>query len=251
MNRRLLLLNLALLALAASLGWLLRQHWLEAQAHERAIFEQAARKKIVLTPPPVTPPKPVMPAEYIDVASKMLFAADRNSNVIVDPPKPAPPPPPMPALPSYYGQMAIGQPAVILSAANVPQKRYHTGEKIGPFEIVSFNLEKIVFKWNDQTVERKPEELAPKEAPPELTQPNPATLFPASQQQSQAQPKSLGGSSDLGNRVDSVIGVDMGASNRGCVAGDTSPAGTIVSGMKKVMNRGLMGMSCYWEPVSK
>ncbi len=100
MNRRLLLLNLALIALAASLGWLLREHWLEAQAHERAIFDQAARRRQVLPLPPVTPPKPVTPAEYIDVASKMLFAADRNSNVIVDPPKPAPPPPPMPALPS-------------------------------------------------------------------------------------------------------------------------------------------------------
>jgi hypothetical protein len=250
-NRRLLLLNLALLALAGSLGWLLRQHWLEARAHERAVFEQAARKKPVLAPQPVTPPKPVTPAEYIDVASKMLFAADRNSNVIVDPPKPAPPPPPMPALPSYYGQMGIGEPVVILSNATTPQKSYHTGEKIGPFEIVSFNLEKIAFKWNDQTVERNPEALRPKEAPPELTQPNPATQFPASQPQAQAQSKSLGGSSDLSNKTDSTIGVDMGANNHACVPGDTSPAGTIVSGMKKVMTRGLMGMSCYWEPVSK
>jgi len=247
----LLLLNLALIALAASLVWLLRERWLEAQAHERAIFEQAARKKIVLTPPPVTPPKPVTPAEYIDVASKMLFAADRNPNVIVDPPKPAPPPPPMPALPAYYGQMGIGEPVVILSNATTPQKSYHAGDKIGPFEIVSFNLEKIAFKWNEKTVERKPEDLRSKEAPPELTQPNPATLFPASQPQAQTQSKSLGGSSDLSNKTDSTIGVDMGASNHACVAGDTSPAGTIVSGMKKVMNRTLMGMSCYWEPVSK
>jgi hypothetical protein len=251
MNRRLLLLNLALLALAASLGWLLREHWLEARAHERAIIEQAARKKPVLPPAPVTPPKPVTPAEYIDVASKMLFAADRNSNVIVDPPKPAPPPPPMPALPSYFGQMGIGEPVVILSNANTPQKSYHTGDKIGPFQIVSFNLEKIAFKWNDQIVERKPEELRSKEAPPELTQPVAATQFPASQPQAQAQSKSLGGSSDLSNKTDSVIGVDMGANNRACVTGDTSPAGTIVNGMKKVMNRGLMGTSCFWEPVAK
>lgn len=247
MNRRLLLLNLALIALAASLGWLLREHWLEAQAHERAISEQAARRKIVLTPPLVMPPKPVTPAEYIDVASKMLFAADRNPNVIVEPPKPPPPPPPMPALPAYYGQMRIGEPVVILSNATTPQKSYHTGEKIGPFEIVSFNLEKIAFKWNDKTVERKVEELMPKEAPPELTQP----VGTAQPQQSQTQAKSLGGSSDLGNKTDSVIGVDMGASNHACVPGDTSPAGTIVSGMKKVMTRSLMGMSCYWEPVSK
>jgi len=69
--------------------------------------------------------------------------------------------------------------------------------------------------------------------------------------QAQAQSKSLGGSSDLSNKTDSTIGADIGASNHACVNGDTSPAGTIVNGMKKVMNRGLMGFSCYWEPVSK
>ena len=51
----------------------------------------------------------------------------------------------MPQLPSYYGQMGIGQPTVLLAAANIPQKSYHTGDKIGPFEIVSFDHDKITF----------------------------------------------------------------------------------------------------------
>jgi len=248
MNRRLVLLNLALLALAASLGWLLRQHWLEDQAHERAIFEQAARKKQVLPPPPVTPPKPVTPAEYIDVASKLLFAPDRNPNVIVvvEAPKPVPPPPPMPALPSYFGQMRIGEPTVLLSSATAPQKSYHTGDKIGPFEIVSFDYDKIAFKWNDKTVERKLDELTPKEAPPELTQPVAAAAPPPARAS-----QSLGGSTDLAGKSDSQIGIDMGGSYHACVPGDTSPPGTVVNGMKKVVSRGLMGNSCFWEPVTK
>jgi hypothetical protein len=147
--------------------------------------------------------------------------------------------------------MRIGEPVVILSNAATPQKSYHTGEKIGPFEIVNFDRDTIAFKWNDQTVERKLTDLTPKEAPPEITQPIAATQFPASQPQAQAQSKSLDGSSDLSNKTDSTIGADIGASNHACVPGDNSPAGTIVSGMKKVMNRGLMGFSCFWEPVSK
>ena len=43
MNRRILLLSLALLALAGSLGWLLRQRWLEARAHEQAVLNRPAR----------------------------------------------------------------------------------------------------------------------------------------------------------------------------------------------------------------
>jgi cell division septation protein DedD len=245
MNRRWIALNLVLIALAVSLAWLLRQHWLEAQAHERAIFEQAARKKNVLPPPPLTPPKPVTPAEYIDVASRMLFAADRNPNVIVDPPKPAPPPPPMPPLPSYFGQMGFTPPTVLLSTQTLAQKSYHAGDTIGPFEIVRFDHEKIAFKWNDQTVEKKLEEITPKEAPPELTQP-----VAARPQQSQAsQAKSLG---DSGSKPDSQVGAEISGSDfHACVPGDTSPAGTVVGNYKKVMTRGLMGMSCQWESVSK
>ena len=39
MNRKILLLNLCLLALLASLGWMLRVRWLEARAKERAASE--------------------------------------------------------------------------------------------------------------------------------------------------------------------------------------------------------------------
>jgi hypothetical protein len=255
MNRRWVLLNVALIALAAMLGWLLRQHWLEAQAHERAIFDKAARARNVLPPPPITPPGSVSPATYLDVASRMLFASDRNPNVIVEPPKPAPPPPPMPALPAYFGQMAIGQPTVVLSSAsNMAQKSYHAGEKIGPFEIVSFDHEKIAFKWEDKTVEKKLSDLMVKDAPPAPVEQDP-TKFPPQSQPLQARPaqaQSLGGtSSDIGNKPDATLGVDMVDGKRGCVNGDTSPAGTVVNGMKKMMPRTLMGFSCYWEPVAK
>ncbi len=106
MNRRVLLLNLALFALAGALGWLLRLHWIDEKRHEREIFTRAAQKKAILPPPPVQPPKPISPAEYFDVAQRMLFSRDRNPNVIVEV-KPPPPKPPVPPMPLYYGQLAI------------------------------------------------------------------------------------------------------------------------------------------------
>jgi hypothetical protein len=251
MSRKLILLNVGLIALTAWIGWMLRQHWIETQAHERAIFEAAAHPKPVLAPPPIAPPPSVTATQYIDVASKMLFASDRNPNVIIEAPKPEPPPPPMPALPAYFGQMNFGQPTVILStASNQPQKSYHAGEKIGPFEIVSFDKQKITFKWNDKPVEKKLDELIVKEAPPELTQPVGQVVQVVPGSQPSVPVKSLGGSStDLANKIDEKVGVDMGGGFHGCVTGDNSPAGTIVNGYKKVVTRVLMGMSCHWEPV--
>ncbi|MGH9558609.1 MAG: hypothetical protein ACRD30_05165 [Bryobacteraceae bacterium] len=240
MNRRLILLNVALVALAAIFGWLLRERWIQARAGERAFFDQAARKRIVLPPPPSAPPKPPTAAEYIETAQKTLFSQDRNPNVVIEAP-PAKPEPPMPPLPFYYGQMALGKPVVFLATPKEGQKSYHAGDKIGDFEVVSFDRDKIDFKWNDKTVERKLADLKPKEeAPPVAAAPvaAPRATF--------SQAKALASSPDKPDEKP-VLGVDMGAGYRGCVAGDATPAGTVVDGYKKMEVRGLMGMSCRWE----
>jgi hypothetical protein len=254
MNRRWILLNVALIALAGLLGWMLRQHWIQARAHEREIFDRAAHARTVLPLPPIAPPGSVAATQYLDVATRMLFASDRNPNVVIVAPPPPPPAPPMPALPAYFGQMHFNEPTVVLSTPSNPQKSYHAGEKIGPFEIVSFDREKIAFKWENKTVEKKLSDLMAKEAPPQIVEQDPTKFPPQAQSQAQARPQaqSLGGaSSDLGNKPDSTLGVDMVDGKRGCVSEDKSPAGTIVNGMKKVMPRTLMGFGCYWEPVAK
>ena len=164
MNRRLVLLNLALLALAGALVWTLRANWLQAKARERAVLQRKVAAKAVLAPPPLPAVKAVAPAEYIDVAGKMLFSKDRNPTVVVEPPKP-PPEPVMPALPNYHGQMAIGEPVILLSAsANGAQRSYHAGEQVGDFKLVSFDEDRVAFEWKGKSVERKLEELRPKEA---------------------------------------------------------------------------------------
>src|SRR5262245_47509977 len=110
MNRKMLLLNLVLLALVAGLLWTLRGQWREVQSRVRALRERQVQAKPVMPPPAPETAKPVVPAQYFEVADKTLFSRDRNSSVVVEPPPPAPAPPPMPDLPFYSGQMAIGEP---------------------------------------------------------------------------------------------------------------------------------------------
>jgi len=157
------LLNLALLALAGALVWTLRTNWIQAKARERVVLQRKVAAKAVLAPPPLPAVKAVAPADYIDVAGKMLFSKDRNPTVVVEPPKP-PPEPVMPALPNYHGQMAIGEPVILLSmSANAVQRSYHAGDQVGDFKLVSFDENRVDFEWKGKKVERKLEELKPKE----------------------------------------------------------------------------------------
>ena len=117
MNRRIILLNLALLALTGALIWLLRTHWSDARSRETKVLTQRVPAKSVFAPPSPPPVRPIAPSEYFDVAQKMLFSKDGNSTVVIETP-PAKPEPPMPALPKYHGQMAIGEPVILLSATN-------------------------------------------------------------------------------------------------------------------------------------
>jgi len=57
LNRRIILLNLALLALAAALIWLLRTHWSDARSREAKVLTQRVPAKSVLAPPPPPPVK--------------------------------------------------------------------------------------------------------------------------------------------------------------------------------------------------
>ncbi|MDP8991008.1 MAG: hypothetical protein M3N41_13125 [Acidobacteriota bacterium] len=286
MNRRIVLLNLALLALVGALGWVLRENWLAAQARERAVLRHKVAPRAVLAPPRIPAVQAAAPAEYIDVANKMLFSKDRNPIVVVEPPKPAPEPV-MPALPTYSGQMSIGEPVIFLSVAKDVQHGYHAGDPVGDFKVVSFDRDNIVLEWKGKTVERKLEDLRvqqilaqagagvamPRSSTPtpgypiSVTSDNPSTDFnagaaPAASSSSStaslaaASPTtSLGGSKagDGSNASDAsedgMLGAELPGGFRACVPADTSPAGTMHSGYRKVQSMSIFGASCDWEPV--
>jgi hypothetical protein len=240
LNRKLILLNLGLLALAGWLFWMLRLKWVELHMHEHTVLSLSAQVRKRLDPPPPIPLfKPMAASDYNEVAQKTLFAKDRNPNVIIEvKPVPAPPPPPpMPALPAYYGTMSIGDPVIMLKLPKGTQKRYHAGEKVGPFELISFDNEKIVFEWEGKMVERKPEDLKEKEsATPEVAAATPRPAAPP--------PPEAKKSEDM--KDSDRLGLDEG-NVRLCVPGDTSPSGTVIGEYKKKVLNGPFGQTCTWE----
>jgi hypothetical protein len=245
MIRKLWILNIALLAGVGVLGWRLKLKWTAGQTEERAFLSQVPRIRALVAPPAPPPLPAVKPADYADVAEKTLFSKDRNPTVVAAPPPAPPPPPPMPALPYYYGQMAIGDPVVLLGTAANQQKSYRSGEEVGKFKLLAFDRDSVTFEWDGKPVVRKIQELTPKEAAAAA----PVIEAPAADAASRssilapAAPKQ-----ELATKP-AAPGVDMGAGFRGCVAGDTSPPGTISDGYKKTITQGLMGQTCYWEKV--
>jgi hypothetical protein len=267
MSRKIILLNLALLALAGTLIWQARRHYLDIKAHQREILQRAVQARPVLPPPTMPAQQPVSPVQYSEVAQKDLFTKDRNPIVIIEPPQPKPEPP-MPALPAYFGQIDLGDPVIFLSTRGGDQKRFRAGDKVGDFQLVSFDREKITFSWNDKTVEKKIEDLKAKGDQPGAARtaqeaPDPATnqrILPTYQapappgaparNTSGPQVKSIGGDSSSNDVKDPAAGGPItGTDFRGCQMNDASPAGTVKDGYRKVVTRTLMGNSCYWEKV--
>jgi hypothetical protein len=180
----------------------------------------------------------------------MLFSKDRNPTVVIEP-APVKPEPPMPALPNYHGQMAIGEPIAFLSTSAAAQRGYHAGDTIGDFKLVSFDHETIEFEWKGKSVERKLDELRPKEVA-QVAPPRPAAAPVPSAAPSK--PVALGGSSSNSSSNpsstsdDPMFGPLQADGTRACVPSDTSPSGTVHSGYRKDMTLTLFGAVCHWEP---
>ncbi len=241
MKRKLWSLNLLLLALLGVAGWQLRQSYLEARDRERRVLGQT----IKTAPKPLvnstTPPQPVPATDYIDVAEKMLFSRDRNPTVVIE----VAPPKPMPALPLAHGVMAFGgEPTIILSEKKGAQQRgYRPGETIGDFKLVAVDNDKVTFEWEGQQIERRLDEILIKNVGPPA--PEPAQTATASN----ALPPSAPGTTVIASETaKSAPGVELTNQERACNPGDTSAAGTVVDGMRKVVSKTPFGDSCRWVP---
>jgi hypothetical protein len=243
MNRKILALNIGLLVLLGTLGWMLRVHWREARARELATLSKAPRGSALLPPPSPVPPEAAVPANYLDVAQKTLFSKDRNPNVIVEvapppPPKVEEPPPPRPY---YFGQMGLGpQPVAFLSNEKGAQKGFRVGDDVGPFKLVAFNRDTITFEWNGKELKYPLSELKPKEAVvAQQQQQNPAAVA--------AKIIPSGPIIGMEDR-NQVLGIPNGEI-RSCVPGDKSPSGTVKDGFRKSIVSGPFGPMCQWEPI--
>jgi hypothetical protein len=246
LKRKLLLLNLVLLAAAAVIGARVRESWRAASERQDALLRQSAAP---LPPPPYAPlPEAdrVQPVTYADIADKMLFSKDRNPVVIVE--KPAPPPPkPMPSLPVLYGVMDIDGPTALLAEkAGAPSHEFRPGQAIGEFKLVAVNNQQIVFEWEGKRVERKVDELVYRHAAAGAESARAESAGSAAQQAKAAAappPPPPSGRAEPG--------VDVGGGIRACQPGDSSPPGTVSGGMRKVVTASPFGQVCRWEPVPR
>jgi hypothetical protein len=235
-KRKLLLLNLALLALSAVGGIRLRREWVEARAREEAVLRTRVKPTPAPRLPSPAPAEPVKAASYSDIAQKMLFSKDRNPTVVVEPP-PAPKPIPMPALPLFHGVVDLGDgPIAIMSEGpKGPHRDYQPGDKVGAFTLVAVSNDELVLEWQGQTITKKVDEIldrstsAPPAAPPPVAAaPAPAPAPPVTN--APAKP-----------------GADLREGLKACLPGDSSPAGTVTDGMRKVVKATPFGSRCFWE----
>jgi hypothetical protein len=239
---RLLILNLILLGLIALAGSKLRSNWMEARAREQAFLRMrlpAVPAPQVLIPPP---PAPVPAADYIDIATRLLLSRDRNPSVFVEQVKPKP----MPPLPRFHGVMNFGEgPSVILSQPGKPnsQKSFHIGEQVGEFKLVAVENTGLTFDWEGKKIKSSYADLRDN-TPAQEAAP------PATSAQSASPGAAVTSVTQIASPAqDGRPGIDVGAGTKSCNPGDTSPAGTIADGFRKVVVRTPFGSACRWEPV--
>ena len=243
MRRHLWLIDLTLLGAVILTAVTLRDKWESSKQREEALL----RQMIPTVPPPVVPALPALApttaAAYMDVAQNFVFSKDRNPNVILDPPPAPPPPKPMPPLPLAYGIIDLGGgPTIILSErAGAQHRSYRPGETIGEFKLVAINGQDVHFEWDGKPVKKNFDELVDKrarEAQSAPEQPQTAQAKPAAQATTLAP-------------VKAGPGVELGQDSRACVPGDTTAAGTVKDGFRKVVNKTPFGDSCRWEAVKQ
>lgn len=242
MSGKIRLLDLALLVLAGLLFWRLRSEWIHSHARDLALLHSTLPFARVPGLAPLENVGAVTAADFADVATKDLFSKDRNPDVIVEA-VPPPPPKPLPPFPVAHGVMLWDgvPPTIVLSEkAGGPQKGYRPGDIIGPWKIVSVDSSYADFEWDGKDFKKRIDELIDRTPVPEAAPPASAAAKAAP---AAAASKALSNSTHSGHP-----GQDVGAGFKACYPDDSSPDGTSVDGMKKVVNATPFGNACHWEP---
>jgi hypothetical protein len=234
LKRRLILLDLALVALIALAGWRVRQNWQEAQKREQLVLRAPQKRPASPSLAPLPALEPVNAAAYAAVAQKMLFASDRNPTVVVE----AAPPKPVPALPVLHGIVNVGDglTAIMSLKSEAPHRGYRPGETVGEFKLVSLSHEEIVLEWEGRELKKKVEELMERRT------------AAASADSSETTPRvaSAPSAATVISSVSQPAGTP-GERIRSCDPNDNSAPGTVKDGYRKVVKDTPFGRQCRWE----
>jgi hypothetical protein len=133
-----------------------------------------------------------------------------------------------------------GGPTAILSTkAGETSRRYSAGDKVGEFILAEVESDAIVLEWDGRQFRKSLKELraaAPAvPAAPAAAQPAAPTVV--------APVRTAAASPDPGP------GTQVSEEHRECQGGDTSPAGTLRNGYRKVLVASPFGDLCRWDLV--
>jgi hypothetical protein len=171
------------------------------------------------------------------VAQKDLFSKDRNPNIVIEPVA-VKPRPKWPAMPIVYGVMGLpgGMIAMMSEKPDSRSRGVAIGEKIGDLKLIALNADKITFEFEGETEEKNIRDLVNRGSQQDNSNPAGASLNPANiaEQRRGAPPPPP------------KPGTDIGTQMKACQPGDTSPAGTMVDGYKKVVENTPFGPACRW-----
>lgn len=252
MNRRLLILDIALGIGVIYGGFQLHGVWTAAKARQARMPGPAPKANAVAPVPPLPHEPAVLPSGYKDVAMKNLFDASRNPAIPVDPPPPPPPPAEPPPLPSYHGMMDFGDPqgpiALITEHDSPGHEEKHAGEMIGAFKLVSFDRQEMTLDWQGRILHKLLNEggsaKAKAKAPTGGMEPLPLNgIVPGQASTQPDQPKPQGAELGPGKELTDTV--------RACQAGDSSSPGTVTGGFRKEVNNSPMGAQCIWRAIGK
>jgi len=239
LKRKLIALDLALIAAVGAACWQWRMDWVALGARDAKLHQLSVRPGRLPELSVAPPPQPVAAVRYAEIAQKMLFSKDRNPNVVVEPPK-EPPPKQMPPLPLLYGVLNLmdSTTAVMSEKVNTPHQGVRLGEQIGEFTLVSVNRDEITLEWDGQPLTKRIDEMLVHEPAPAATANNTTPRTPTPSAPPAPPPK-----------ADAAPGADVGNGIRACQPGDSSPAGTVSGGYRKSVATTPFGASCRWEPI--
>ncbi|MBL8212226.1 MAG: hypothetical protein JNK87_16025 [Bryobacterales bacterium] len=234
MSKKLWFLNLLLVAGLVMIGRELHASWKASREREKRMLGQ--RVSPVKEPPTTIgpPPAPVQATQYIDVAQQTLFSKDRNPNVVVE--VPVEKPKIMPPFPKFFGVMNLGDGPMAIMTEGGRQKTFKAGEQIGEYKLLAIGTETLTFEWDGKPHVKKFSDLQAREAAPQVEERTAAPAAPVTPP-APVTPAKPG------------PGADMGGGLAACNANDSSPAGTVVDGKRKVVTESPFGKVCRWEPV--
>jgi hypothetical protein len=261
MKRKLMLLNLALLAFLVASGFEFDRRVEQAHSRYEILQRFDAAKQTPQFPAPQGPAR-VRQAEYLPIVDHLLFYQDRNAVVEVEAPEEKVVE--RPALPVLSGVVNFGEGPIALMAddSKSDPRPVKVGEKVGEYTFLGFAGNNLKLSWQSEEFEVSQDRLAaelesrPRAAGSRSAGPaaggssSPAARRaaasrrpttrpePSAQQAAADNRKTIGGRFNIGHEIrPGVFRADPK---------DTAPAGTEFEGYRKVVNPTPFGNQSWW-----